>query len=83
MKKLFILLALIGLMSCQSGETLLPKNEYTVVDTLRASRNGFNYVFGYDVIIEYDGDLYYAFENADGRLTKMNPRKLNIQKIKL
>ena len=65
-------------MSCQSGETVLPKSEYVIIDTLDSVTNGFKYTFGYEVIIEYDGDLYYAFENADGRLTSMKPRKLNI-----
>lgn len=78
MKKLILLLALFGLMSCQSGETVLPKSEYVIVDTLDISKNGYGYLVGYEVIIEYDGDLYYAFENADGRLTSMNHRKLNV-----
>jgi lipopolysaccharide export LptBFGC system permease protein LptF len=79
MKRLFILLAvLIGLLSCQSGKTVLPKSEYTIIDTLSVHKNIVNYTFGYNVIIEYNNDCYYAFENAKGRLIYVNLKKLNV-----
>ena len=76
MKKiLFVLLCGICLSSCVS-EPVLNKGEYTVIDTIKISRNGFNHILGYDVIIKIDSSLHYGELNSDGNLIMVNPRKI-------
>ena len=57
---------------------VLNKNEYKVIDTLNISRNRYNYIMGYDVIVKYDSTYHYGFLNREGNLTYLNPRSLKI-----
>ena len=55
-------------------EPVLQPNEYTVVDTLNVSRNGFNTILGYDVIIrlKQDSTVHYSHISKDGTLTQVS-----------
>ncbi len=69
MKQLLIILSVMLLGSCV--EPVLESNQYTVVDTLRRSKNGFNHTLGYDVIIRLKSDstLHYGYVTTEGTLT--------------
>jgi hypothetical protein len=79
MKKLIILLSLGFLTSCT--KPILEKNEYQIIDTLYVSRNGFNQIIGYDVIVKFDSSNHYGRITNDGVLTYMNPRKIELCRI--
>jgi hypothetical protein len=55
-------------------EPVLQPDEYTVVDTLKISKNGFNQTLGYDVIIKLkqDSTLHYSHISKDGTLTQVS-----------
>ena len=78
MKKiLFVLLSGVCLSSCVSEPvSVLNKGEYTVIDTINISRNGFNHILGYDVVIKIDSSLHYGELNSNGNLIMVNPRKI-------
>lgn len=50
--------------------------DYVVVDTLHISRNGFDVILHYNIIIEMDSNYYSALMNTDGIITSID-RKLN------
>jgi hypothetical protein len=79
MKRIFLLLTIIiGFTSCY--QPVLKKNEYIIVDTLNISRNGFGSVLGYDVIIEFNGNLHYGWIEPDGTLTRVNIKPINLNR---
>jgi len=80
MKKIFLFAALLACISCTSP--VLEQNEYVVIDTLHVSRNGFNTVLGYDVIVMYDSAYHYGNLNRKGELTQMNIRKIELEQLK-
>jgi len=69
MKNILIILSVMLLGSCT--EPVLESDQYTVVDTLRRSKNGFNHTLGYDVIIRLKSDstLHYGYVTTEGTLT--------------
>lgn len=80
MKKVLMLLAALTLISCYQERPVLGKSEYKVIDTTYVSRNGFNMILGYDVIIEIDSSYYAGSLNSDKELIRVNPRKLKYKK---
>ena len=80
MKKLLILVVVLTLISCVDNRPILGKNEYKVIDTTYISRNGFNMILEYDVIIEIDSSYYAGALNTDKELIRVNPRKLKYKK---
>jgi hypothetical protein len=77
MKKLLTLVVALALISCVDyNRAVLGKNEYKVVDTTYVSKNGFNMILEYDVIIEIDSSYYAGSLNSDKELIRVNPRKL-------
>ena len=82
-KKILSLIVLIGILiiSC-TREPILNKNEYKIVDTISTTRNGFDMILGYDVIVKYDSAFYYGFISPVGNLTFMNHRKIDIKRFK-
>jgi metal-dependent hydrolase (beta-lactamase superfamily II) len=76
MKKLLTLAAVLTLISCVDNRAVLGKNEYKVVDTTYISKNGFNMILEYDVIIEIDSSYYAGSLNSNKELIRVNPRKL-------
>jgi hypothetical protein len=80
MKKLLILVVALTLISCVDNRAILGKNEYKVVDTTYISKNGFNMILEYDVIIEIDSSYYAGSLNPDKELIRVNPRKLKYKK---
>ena len=72
------LVMMLFLVSC-NREPVLTKGEYKVVDTTHISRNGFNMVLGYSVIMKIDSSFYAGQLDSEGNLFEVNPRKLNLQ----
>ena len=55
------------MLSCCNTVPMISHTEYTVIDTLRASRTAFTQTpIGYDVIIKIDGIYFSAYINSDG-----------------
>lgn len=79
MKYILGLLVSLTLISCVDERAVLGKNEYKVVDTTYVSKNGFNMVLEYDVIIEIDSSYYAGSLNPDKELIRVNPRKLKFK----
>lgn len=73
-----LLILLIFIYSCD--KPILNKNEYKIYHILKINRGGFNNILSYNVIINYDGDFYYAELNADKELNLFNPRKIKLNK---
>lgn len=71
--KLLILLSLF-IISC--SDPILYKDEYTIVDTIYVSKNGFNMILGYEVIVEIDSLYHFGYINNKGELIEVNPRKI-------
>jgi hypothetical protein len=80
MKKLLILVVALTLISCVDNRPILGKNEYKVIDTTYISKNGFNMILEYDVIIEIDSSYYAGSLNRDEELIRVNLRKLKYKK---
>lgn len=80
MKKILTFAALLICISC--AQPVLEKTEYEMVEIVNTSRNGFNMILGYDVIIKYDSAYYFGWMNKDSTLTNMNPRKIELEPIK-
>ena len=80
MKKLLTLVVALALISCVDNRAVLGKSEYKVIDTTYISRNGFNMILEYDVIIEIDSSYYAGSLNPDKELIRVNPRKLKYKK---
>ena len=80
MKKLLILVVALTLISCVHNRPILGKNEYKVIDTTYISKNGFNMILEYDVIIEIDSSYYAGSLNRDKELIRVNLRKLKYKK---
>ena len=80
MKKLLILVVALTLISCVDNRPILGKNEYKVIDTTYISKNGFNMILEYDVIIEIDSSYYAGSLNRDKELIRVNLRKLKYKK---
>jgi hypothetical protein len=72
MKKLLAIAAVLFLGSCV--EPVLQPNEYTIVDTLKTSKNAFGNVLGYDVIIKLNQDstLHYSRITDEGTLVQVS-----------
>lgn len=82
MKKLIVLLVLsVTIFSCTNESYDLNSKgyDYSIIDTTYVSRNGFNGILGYHVIVEQDSSLYSAYMNSDGIITKFD-RKLKVRK---
>lgn len=77
MKKL-ALIALVSLLGSCSNP-VLEKHEYTIVDTVDVSRNGFNQILGYDVYVKLkqDSSIHYGTITPDGDLVRVDIRSLN------
>ncbi len=73
---LFLLLVIIS--SCTLPDPIMTRDEYTVTDTLKVSKNGFGRVLGYDVIIfnHYDSAHHYGWISESGELREFNPRPI-------
>jgi hypothetical protein len=80
MKKVLILVVALTLISCVDNRPILGKNEYKVIDTTYISKNGFNMILEYDVIIEIDSSYYAGSLNRDEELIRVNLRKLKYKK---
>jgi hypothetical protein len=80
MKKLLTLVVALTLISCVDNRPILGKNEYKVIDTTYISKNGFNMILEYDVIIEIDSSYYAGSLNRDEELIRVNLRKLKYKK---
>ena len=80
MKKLLILVVALTLISCVDNRPILGKNEYKVIDTTYISKNGFNMILEYDIIIEIDSSYYAGSLNRDKELIRVNLRKLKYKK---
>jgi len=80
MKKMLLFAALLVCISCT--HPVLNTNEYVVVDTVHVSRNGFNMILGYQVIIDHDSAYYFGWMNPRGELTQMEPRKFEWKPLK-
>lgn len=74
MKKLLIL-ATIFMSSCI--QPIMRPDEYRVVDTISAGKNGFGIIIGYDVIVEYDSSYYLGWVDYNGNLNNLKFRKLD------
>lgn len=74
MKKLLVITVLF-MSSCV--EPVMQHDQYRVVDTLMPGKNGFGYILGYDVIIEYDSAYYPGYINNDGDLTEFYFNKID------
>lgn len=79
MKYILGLLVTLTLISCVDDRAVLGKNEYKVVDTTYVSKNGFNMVLEYDVIIEIDSSYYAGSLNPNKELIRVSPRKLKFK----
>ena len=79
MKYILGLLVTLTLISCVNDRAVLGKNEYKVVDTTYVSKNGFNMVLEYDVIIEIDSSYYAGSLNPNKELIRVSPRKLKFK----
>ena len=79
MKYILGLLVTLTLISCVDDRAVLGKNEYKVVDTTYVSKNGFNMILEYDVIIEIDSSYYAGSLNTDKELIRVSPRKLKFK----
>lgn len=79
MKYILGLLVTLTLISCVDDRAILGKNEYKVVDTTYVSKNGFNMILEYDVIIEIDSSYYAGSLNTDKELIRVSPRKLKFK----
>jgi len=80
MKKILLFAALVICISCT--QPVLEKTEYEIVEIVNTSRNGFNMILGYDVIIKYDSAYYFGWIDKDSTLTKINPRKIELKPLK-
>jgi hypothetical protein len=78
MKKLLILLS-VFLTSC--AEPILRNDEYTIIDTVNISKNGFGQILGYDVIIlsHYDSSYHLGGINTDNQLCSMSVRPIKFK----
>ena len=74
-----MLILMLIVVSCRQ-QPVLQKGEYKVVDTTHTSRNGFNMILEYDVIIEIDSSYYAGSLDPYKELIRVNPRKLKLQK---
>lgn len=81
MKTLFklglLIIATSLLTSC--SEPVLEKHEYTIIDTVDVSRNGFNKILSYDVYIKLkqDSSIHYGEITPDGDLVRVNIKSLD------
>jgi len=77
--KIFLIGCLFILLSCGNESvvvnTTLTKN-MVVVDTFAISRNGFNQVLGYNLIVKMDSSYYSVWSDKKGNVTTIH-RKLN------
>jgi hypothetical protein len=80
MKKILLFAALVICISCT--QPVLEKTEYEIVEIVNTSRNGFNMILGYDVIINYDSAYYFGWIDKDSTLTQMKPRKFEWEPLK-
>jgi hypothetical protein len=76
MNKFLYILGFIVFTSC--SEAVLEKNEYDIIDTTEVSRNGFNSVLSYDVVVRVkeDSSLHYGSITPNGMLVKINFKKI-------
>jgi hypothetical protein len=86
MKKLLLGVFAFGLSlsSCMQPEPVLDKNKYTVVDTIGVSRNGFNHILGYRVLVKINktGNIHYGYITDDKILTEIEVLPLDLEKLK-
>jgi uncharacterized protein YcfL len=85
MKKITAILGLIIflLVSCSESNDINCNNnnfKYQIIDTTNISKNGFNMVLGYDVIIRIDTSYYSASLRKNGKINYIH-RKLNTNNI--
>jgi len=73
MKKILLFATLFVCISCT--HPVLEKSEYEVAEILYTSRNGFDMILGYEVIIRYDSAYYLGWMDKDSVLTSLKPRK--------
>lgn len=82
MKNLLVnIILLLGVSSCDS-DPIFDNHEYTVTDTTYFSRNGFDMILGYDIILfnHYDSSFHAGSITPDGKLIKYNPRPIKTLK---
>jgi hypothetical protein len=82
MKNLLVItVLLLGLSSCDS-DPILDNHEYTVTDTTYFSRNGFDMILEYDIILfnHYDSSFHAGSITPDGKLIRYNPRPIKTLK---
>ena len=82
MKNLLVItVLLLGLSSCDS-HPILNDHEYTVTDTTYVSKNGFDMILDYDIILfnNYDSSYHAGSITPDGKLIRYNPRPIKTLK---
>jgi len=82
MKKLFFLIIIVSLLGCQNNDIIIDDNNnvnYEIIDTFRISRNGFDYIMGYELIIKIDSSYYSCYYDGE-RITTIY-KKLNIKEL--
>ena len=80
MKKLITVLVIVFLLiSC--SEPRLFNNEYKIIDTLYVSKNGYGYIVGYGVIIQFNSDstYHYGFITDNNKLIDVNIRQIKLK----
>jgi len=78
MKKLILIGILFLCLSSCKPIPILDKEEFTVVEILHITRNGFNDILGYDVIIRYNNEYHAGKINTDSQLIYYNPRVIKL-----
>lgn len=61
---------------------VLHQKEYKVIDTLELNYSNFGSLEGAKVIVKYDSYYHYGVLDKWGNLMHMNPRNLNVDRIK-
>lgn len=77
---LIIITITMSFVSCV--QPVLNKNEFKIMDTLYTSRNAFNTILSYDVIIKYDSSFYFGTINKKGELSTMDFHKIKVDELK-
>lgn len=76
MRKIISAILLVTLFSCK--ETILEKNEFVVVDTLKENKNKIEKLTTYDVIVKYDSSYHVGKIDKNGELIELNVRKITL-----
>lgn len=82
MKKIFwTLVAIVLFTACRVDKPVLTSYEYTIVDTIYTSKNVFNTVLFYDVVLlnHYDSMYHAGTISPSGELIVYNPRPVKIK----